>query len=316
MRYPSPTHAPYRMERSIAWYCRPTRTRCLQQQAGSRKKTGTSIWNQTNPSASIQIPIIPSHPIPSSTSVLWYSPPPPVCLGLLSSCLHLHHVLVVTLTHPAFLLPICLPACLTLLDSLSKVPAPNLSLSRSLTHSSSSSSFSPSSCTTPTRKYRAHTCQPRRHQAILHLASTIQHPASACISPRQSPALAGCGLTPSPPSRLASHRNRPHPYLCLCLCLLAVSTTLCARVSLPGLLLQAEDDVCPAIYTGSALHRSFNRRIASRRLCARDLIGHCAQAHSYRIRCQHRLELSSPVAKAINNQSISHNYSAGRRLQL
>ena len=104
---------------------------------------------------------------------------------------------------------------------------------------------------------------------------SIQHPASACIFANRirPPALAtpSRGLTHLP----SSPAPRIHPTASL-----TVRPSLCrlwpalaqhfARPSLclsrPLSLSTLENNVCPAIDTLSALHRSFNRRVASQRV--------------------------------------------------
>ena len=155
--------------------------------------------------------------------------------------------------------------------------------------------------------------QTRQDQPAPHSPSSIQHqraypsPIAHLPAGTRSPG----GLTPRASPRTPPYLWLLRPFLA-CSPRSRLDNTLRARV---------ENNACFAIYTCSALHRSFIRRIASRvsrHLCDRILIGSSLPAapsaytpggtarycYSHRIRWLHRLQ--STVAKRINNTSVPY----------
>ena len=246
--------------------------------AGSRvsvsPSVGRGIWHLelfSQPQNASTRPIHSSHSstqaLPAcclSCPCLWVAPSSEVCpLPILTSALAVN---LSGLSRPFDLpacLPTCLPACLPAgglpfpkrTFTFPKVPA-NLPLSSSSSPLSSPPPSAPPQVPLPPPGY---------------IASSIQHPASACIFANRirPPALAtpSRGLTHLP----SSPAPRIHPTASL-----TVRPSLCrlwpalaqhfARPSLCLSLSTLENNVCPAIDTLSALHRSFNRRVASQRV--------------------------------------------------
>lgn len=156
-----------------------------------------------------------------------------------------------------------------------QIPRQSLNLSFSPSFPPSLSSLLPTSTSPYLPTFTCRPDDPLSYR-IQRPASIIQHqraypsliaPALACPVAFDSAALASHRITHCVPSDCRLLFARQH---------------FCARPSL-ALLLPVENNAYLAIYTCSALHRSFNRRIASRvsRLCDRALIGsNCAHAHS------------------------------------